>query len=120
MKTDSHDYEMQLVALGLCLASPKLLASVGPEAFDDPELSRLIGRLKEKALGEKKDSNADQWFTRRKLEVNGSISESILESVKLHARFRRAEKLASTMLLGAKALNREEYIERLKAEAEKL
>lgn len=114
------DYELQLVALGLCLASPKLLGLVTHESFDEPEIARLIASLKEKALGDKKPSNADRWFEKRNVAVNGSVSESVLETVKLHARWRRAVKLSQGMAAGGKVFPREEYIERLKKEADKL
>lgn len=114
------DYELQLVALGLCLASPKLLALVDRECFHDSEISRLITSLKETALGERRLSNADQWFAKRKVDISGSVSESILESVRKYARFKRAVKLAHEMALGGKTFSRDEYIDRLKKEAEKL
>lgn len=115
-------YELQLMVLGACLGNRKMLDSVKADDFADTEIAIVVEYMKAKATGADVGSDRiHEWTARRGVTLNGKQAiETIIEKVKAHARYKRAEKIVRGLALGGQTLDPVEFVERLKQEAQKL
>ena len=100
--------EHQLIALGILLASPKLLATMKPSDFADAELGGLVNSLLTWAAGGKEIAEA--WFQKRGIGLSDGIATGILEAVTLDAKYKRGMDYVTAMALGGRIKNRDEWI----------
>lgn len=87
----SKEERLQLVCIGLLLASRQQLEAVEPTSFMDEGLASLVGMLKRN--GETGKSAAEHFVRSLGVEqINGTIADSIREQCAIDAEFNRTLK----------------------------
>ena len=100
--------EHQLIALGILLASPKLLATMKPSDFADAEIGGLVNSLLTWTVGGK--ATAEAWFAQRGIDMADGIASGLLAAVALDAKYKRGLEYVTAMALGGRLKGRDEWI----------